>query len=209
MLKGHIDSLTTADFIEGWATDDDRPTLHVEIIASEDGKAAEGRAHLFRPDLADAKLGLGWCAFRLRVQPHANALRRQTLTLRDVETGAVVHVREDCPIRDDLDLPCNTVEEAIASDPTVITSLNQLRGCEQLLAHFVTRRGVGEFVRAAYVYVLNRPVDATALAGYGRMLRTGAITPFGLLSVLADSDEFRSRPRQLASPNGTGFVFRV
>ncbi|PWS37446.1 hypothetical protein DFH01_11470 [Falsiroseomonas bella] len=209
MLKGHIDSLTTADFVEGWAADDERPALRIEVIASEDGKVAEGRAHLFRADLADARLGLGWCAFRLRVQPYANALRRQTLTLRDAATGTVLHEIENCPIRDDLDLPCNTVEAAVASDPTVITSLNQLRGCQAALANFVTRRGVGEFVRAAYVYVLGRPVDAPGLASYGRMLRTGAITPFGLLSVLADSDEFRSRPRQLASPNATGFVFRV
>jgi hypothetical protein len=209
VLRGHIDSLTTADFVEGWAADDDRPALRVEVIASEDGKVAEGRAHLFRADLADARLGLGWCAFRLRVQPHANALRRQTLTLRDAETGAAIHARETCPIRDDLDLPCSSVAEAIASDPTVITALAQLRGCEQLLAGFVTRRGVGEFIRAAYVFVLGRPVDAPALSSYGRMLRTGAITPFGLLSVLADSEEFRSRPRQLASPNATGFVFRV
>jgi hypothetical protein len=209
VLKGHIDALTTADFIEGWAVDDSRPGLHVEVIASEDGRAAEGRAHLFRGDLADAKLGLGWCAFRLRVQPYANTLRRQVLTLRDVETETVLHVVESCPMRDDLDVPCTTVQEAIASDPTVISSLAQLRGCEGLLASFVTRRGVGEFVRGAYVYVLGRPVDQTALASYGRMLRTGAITPFGLLSVLADSDEFRARPRQLASPNATGFVFRI
>jgi hypothetical protein len=208
VLKGHIDSLTTADFVEGWAVDHDKPPLHVEIIASEDGRCAEGRAHLFRPDLADAKIGLGWCAFRLRVQPYANALRRQTLTLRIVPTGTVLHVRENVPVREDLDPPCTSVGEAIGSDPTVITALSQLRGCEQLLAGFVTRRGVGEFVRAAYVYVLGRPVDTAALAAYGRMLRTGAITPFGLLSVLADSDEFRSRPRQLSSPNATGFVFR-
>jgi hypothetical protein len=111
-------------------------------------------------------------------------------------------------VREDLDMPCATVKEAVASDPTVLTSLNQLRGCQTLMGQFVTRRGVGEFVRAAYVYVLGRPVDAPALASYGRMLRTGAITPFGLLTVLADSDEFRSRPRLMASPNSPGFVFR-
>jgi hypothetical protein len=211
VLRGHIDALTTVDFVEGWACDTDggRPGLHVEVVASEDGPVAEGFANLFRADLAEAAIGFGWCAFRLRLRLYYKGLVRQALTLRDAATGAVLHATENCRVREDLDLPCATVQEAIASDPTVLTALNQLRGCQALLAQFVTRRGVGEFVRAAYVYVLGRPVEPAALAAYGRMLRTGAITPFGLLTVLADSDEFRSRPRLMASPNSTGFVFRL
>jgi hypothetical protein len=210
VLRGHLDALTTADFVEGWACDttNARPALRIEVAASEDGVVAEGFANLFRPDLAEAKVGFGWCAFRLRLRLYCNAVRKQSISLRDAVTGTVLHTAEELRVRDDLDLPCATVKEAIATDPTVLASLSQLRGCQGLLAQFVTRRGVGEFVRAAYVYVLGRPVDAPALASYGRMLRTGAITPFGLLTVLADSDEFRSRPRLMASPNSAGFVFR-
>jgi hypothetical protein len=39
------------------------------------------------------------------------------------------------------------------------------------------------------------------------LLETGSLTPFALLAVLAASDEFRSRPRQLVAPNTSGFAF--
>ena len=71
----------------------------------------------------------------------------------------------------------------------------------------MTRRGVADFIHTAYVYVLGRPVDETGLGAYAPLLEMGALSPFGLLALLASSDEFRARPRFLAAPNTAAFVF--
>lgn len=210
MLRGHIDSLTTADFIEGWAFDDTAriPALEVEVVTAEGERVAHGFAHLFRADLADVEFGLGWCAFRLRLEGRAPALAARRLELRALPGAEVLHAGEDWPLREDLDPGYGSVEQAVEEDPTVLRSIAQLRGCQSLLAEFVKRRGVSEFVRSAYAYVLGRAADPEGFVTYGRMLRNGSITPFGLLNLLAESQEFRSRARLLTPPTSQGFVFR-
>lgn len=210
MLRGHIDSLTTTDFVEGWAFDPSAgvPALEVEVLDAQGVRVAHGFAHLFRADLADVEFGLGWCAFRLRLERRATALREQRLELRALPGGEVLHAAESWPMREDIDEAYTRAEVAVEQDPTVLRSIAQLRGCQSLFARFVRQRGVAEFVRAAYAYVLGRAADPDGLMAYGRMLRNGAITPFGLLTVLAESPEFQSRSRLLPPPSSPGFLFR-
>ena len=92
-------------------------------------------------------------------------------------------------------------------DPTVISGLQQLSGCGALFDQFLAANGPTEFVRAAYIYVLNRPADPSGLQNYATLLAGGETTPLGLLSTLADSEEFRSRPRRLAAPKTPNFPF--
>ncbi|MCX8134120.1 MAG: DUF4214 domain-containing protein [Roseococcus sp.] len=210
VLTGHIDTLTTTDFVEGWAFDPSYgiPALEVEVRDSEGQRVAHGFAHLFRGDLADVEYGLGWCAFRLRLDRRAPGLRQRRLELRALPGGELLHAADNWPLREDIDDAYTRVEAAVDEDPTVLRSIDQLRGCQSLFARFVKQRGVNEFVRAAYAYVLGRAADPEGLMAYGRMLRNGSITPFGLLTVLADSSEFQSRSRLLPPPSSPGFVFR-
>ncbi len=209
-MRGHIDSLTTTDFIEGWAFDPTHrlPALEVAIVTADGIRAAHGFAHLFRADLADIEFGLGWCAFRLRLAMRASTLREQRLELRALPGGELLHAGESWPIREDVDRTYTRVEQAVEEDPTRLGTIAQLRGCQSLFAQFVKQRGVSEFVRAAYAYVLGRAADPDGLQAYARMLRSGAITPFGLLNVLSESEEFQGRARLLAPPSSPGFLFR-
>jgi hypothetical protein len=39
-------------------------------------------------------------------------------------------------------------------------------------------------------------------------MRENSLTPFQLLAILSNSEEFRSKPRLLAAPNSAAFPFR-
>jgi hypothetical protein len=209
MIRGHLDALTPAGFAEGWAYDDATPdgvlTVRVQDPAGEE--LGLGFANLFRGDLAEVGFRHGWCAFRLRLSRPTEALRGARLSLHEATSGAQIHATDAWRIREAAEPTGTAVEAVVAQDPTVLRSVQQLQGCADLFARFVARHGQTEFIRTAYAYVLGRPADAAGLASYERMLRIGALTPFGLLLLLADSVEFREQPRLLASPADPGFVF--
>ncbi|WP_203074101.1 hypothetical protein [Falsiroseomonas ponticola] len=209
MTLAHLDAVTQHGVIEGWACDPDRPaaTLAVAVLAEDGTEVAAGRAELFREDLMEAQLRYGWCAFRLRASLEPEALMAQTLRLVEAATGAVLHVQPSLPFRRADDGDCETVAAVVAEDPTMLHSIDQLAGCGDLLAAFIARQGLSAFIRAAYGYVLGRPADPVGFASYEKLMRRGALTPFGLLAILADSGEFRSRPRLLPSPVQPAFVF--
>jgi uncharacterized protein YceK len=102
----------------------------------------------------------------------------------------------------------SVLEEVIASDPTLVRSIAQLSGCNTVFADFVAAQGVQAFVRAAYVYILGRPADASGLATYSALLQDGLLPPYELLKALHESEEFRSMPRLLIAPSEPGFVFQ-
>ena len=210
MMRGHVDTLTTGGFAEGWAFDSAEPdrSLTVRLFGPEEEELALGLAHLYRADLAEARYRHGWCAFRLRLSRDPAGLSGQRLSLREAESGNELHASADLPLRERpaLDL-CASVEAVISQDPTVLRNLQHLCGCGDLLAGFVARHGAAEFVRTAHAYVLARTADGASQARYERMLRGGAVTPFGLLLLLAETEEFRAQPRLLASPADPGFVF--
>ena len=206
MVRGHIDALLSCGFIEGWALDSRAlaAPLPVAVVNEAHGVVASGVANLFRDDLVDAGCGVGWCAFRLRVEG-PERFSGAPLALLDLKSKTVIARYESVGYFDAPEPEFDSVAQLIGADPTMIRSVDELRGCESLFRAFILRAGVDAFVRAAYVYVLSRPADADGLAHYGRQLRAGAMTPFRLLRALAESDEFRARPRLLVAPNSAAF----
>ena len=210
MLKGYIDGLGSSGYIAGWAFDSDRP-LDPVTIGIRDQQQQEigwGLAHLFRDDLSAAGCAAGWCAFRVRATASVRLLRHQALTLVDRASQAEIQRRFPVPYTEDSDGAVASIDALVSSDPTTIASVMQLKGCQDVFGSYLSTRGVSAFIRAAYVYALGRPADASGLASYGQKIRKNQLTPFQLLEILIDSDEFRSRSRLLAAPNTIGFPFR-
>jgi hypothetical protein len=209
MFRGRIDSVTKKGFAEGWACDDARPDLALIVSIHRDDGAELGRgiAWAFRKDLADHGLRHGWCAFRLRLSEGPDALRGTRLILRDAASGAQIHASDSWRVPDVTEAPCTTLPQVVAQDPTVLRGLHQLAGCGALFAAFIARHGTAEFVRAAHGYLLGRAPDHATLESHEGLLRMGAVTPFGLLMLLAETEAFRASPRLLPSPAAPGFVF--
>jgi len=209
VIRGHLDALSTRGFAEGWAYDDAAPDRILSVVLRDAAgeELGAGFANLYRGDLAEVGFRHGWCAFRLRLSRTPDALRGARLSLHEAESGAELAATDAWRLRIAEDGPATTVDAVVAADPTVIRSIQHLAGCAGLFAAFVARHGVTEYVRSAYGYVLGRPADAAGQVSYERLLRLGAVTPFGLLVMLADSEEFRREPRLLASPADPGFVF--
>lgn len=208
MLRGHLDALTPGGFAEGWAFDDAAEgTLLVSLRDAAGEELGRGAANLFRADLAEVGYRRGWCSFRLRLSRGPEQLRGTCLSLHEARSGARINASDTWRVRESADAPCTTVQTLVAQDPTVLRSVMQLQGCGDLFTRFVARHGVAGFIRAAYAYLLDRSPDEAGLASYERLLRSGALTPFGLLLLLADSAEFREKPRLLTTPADPGFVF--
>jgi hypothetical protein len=210
MIRGHLDALTPGGFAEGWAFDDaarDR-VLTVRLTGPDEEELGLGQARLYRADLARIGYRYGWCGFRLRLSRPAEHLRGLMLSLRDAATGEAFHATDKAAWapRPQLDA-CTTLDAVVAQDPTVLRSVEHLAGCAELMAGFLARHGAAEFVRAAHAYVLARPPDAATQASHERLLSRGALTPFGLLLLLAETEEFRRAPRLLMAPTEPGFAF--
>jgi hypothetical protein len=210
VLRGYVDGIASSGNIEGWAFDSEAPLdpLTIALLDDKGRELAWGLAHQYRDDLAAAGRAAGWCAFRVRSALPVSRLRKLALTLVDRGSGARILRRYPVPYAEDRETALSSIPEIVASDPTMTPSIYNLKGCDEVLGRFLTQSGVDTFIRAAYVYVLGRPVDASGLASYGRAIRKNMLTPFQLLATLSDSDEFRSRPRLLAAPNSAGFPFR-
>jgi len=211
MPRGHLDLLDSTGFYEGWACDDDKPTepLSVSVVNPDDEEMASGHAHLYRPDLAAAKCGVGWCFFRLRSDQPVSRLRETPVRLFARQSRQVLFTTEKINY---LERPkdfgiLNSVEEVAREDPTFIKSVDQLAGCQDLFDSFISLWGIDAFVRRAYVYVLGRPADVGALELYVGLIRNAFISPFTMIRTLAASAEFRSRTRTLVAPSAAGFPF--
>ena len=210
MLKGYVDGIASSGYIEGWALNPDTPLdpLTVAILDDKGSELAWGLAHHYREDLSAAGFAVGWCGFRVRSSIPVSRLKQHALTLVDRCSGTQIVRRFPVPYAQDEDAELSTIPEIVAADPTMTASIFQLKGCDEILDAFVTERGVDAFVAASYAYVLGRAVDPSGLASYGNLIRENSLTPFQLLAILSDSDEFRSSPRLLAAPNSAGFPFR-
>ena len=209
MIRGHLDALTAMGFVEGWCFDESRPDrpLRLRVTGPDGVEVAAGHANLFRADLANAGFGYGWCAFRLRLSVPIDDAAAMPLALRSLEPDDELTPPRILPIRIGAVASCNTIAKVVAADPTVIGSVDQLRAHGSFFIDFMNRRGIDEFIETAYIYTLGRPVDETGRGIYAPLLATGTLLPFDLLTLLATSDEFRSRPRVLAAPNTPAFLF--
>ncbi len=208
MLRGHLDVVTSSGFIDGWAYDTQSPAKPLALCVHADGEeVARGLANCFRADLMEASIGTGWCAFRFRAAGSAGRLRRATLTLAELPWNTPLALTGTPRLVEDTDLPLTVLDEIARSDPTQITSIEQLRGCTEIFTTLIKAAGVEAFVRAAYIYALGRPADPTGLRLYGGLIGGGELSPFGLLQALCDGDEFRAASRILIAPTEPGFIF--
>ena len=209
MLAGHIDTLTSPGFVEGWAYDRAAPARPVTVSVQDPAghEIAWGLAHRYREDLAQAQIGTGWCAFQLRVSGPVGRLRKVALSLLDRASQTEIHRADPALFCEDSERLLSNVSDVTRSDPTMISAVEQLRGCADLFERFIQQSGCDMFVRIAYVYVLGRSADPSGLDLYGGLLRTARLSPYNLLVTLYNSDEFRSRPRLLGAPNSLAFPF--
>jgi hypothetical protein len=205
-----LDVVTSSGHIEGWAYDSDDAlgAVRVRIIADDGRELGVGSANSYRDDLAGAGHAAGWCAFRIRLV-ESTGVRAFGLVATDREGHEVVLQRRAVPYAVLEDTPIRSVAELLKSDPTLITSLEQLRGCNPFFEQFIKARGPAAFVRAVYVYLLGRPADAHGLEAYQTHLRSQRVSPFELLMTIADSDEYRSWPRYHWAPTASAFPFRL
>jgi hypothetical protein len=208
MYRGYIDSVTSLGFVEGWAFDQDDPIRIVDVGIRADGEVLAGGFALgFREDLMSAGFGLGWCAFRLRLEVPIERVRDRSVELIERNSGALISSREELPLIADGEVPATSIGILVEADPTVIKGLWQLRKCESVLMHFIRRHGIESFIDAAYAYVLGRASDHGGRMQYTRCIRQATLSPVGVLEALGDSDEFRSKMRQLAAPKSPAFPF--
>jgi hypothetical protein len=208
---GHIDSVTSSGLVEGWGYDEQRPgqPLLIGVLDAADAEIAAGLANLYRRDLAEARHAYGWCHFRLRLTPDVSDVRDKPLKLVAKISRSVLFGPQTVGYIETPEYAVASVAEIVAVDPTTLASLDQIDGCDDIFDDYIKARGVESFVRAAYVYVLGRSIDAEGLVLYNRLLRQKRMTPYAMLRTLADSAEFRSRPRSLMAPTSQGFPFRI
>jgi hypothetical protein len=208
MLIGQLDVLTSSGYADGWAYDDKAPGKPLALsLRSEGVEVAQGIANRYRADLAEAGCGTGWCGFRFRVTGAVGRLRRRPMSLVVIPDDQELYRSTTLALVEDNDLPLMRVDEITRADPTVVDSVEQLRGCGEIFASLIGNAGMETFIRAAYIYALGRPADNSGLEAYSRMIRDEELSPFGLLRALCDSDEFRSVPRLLIAPTEPGFIF--
>jgi hypothetical protein len=207
-MRGYLDNLTSSGYLEGWAVDDAEPLKALTVaVLCQGQEIAWGLAHRFRKDLMESGVGTGWCAFRLKVEGSTDALPRSELKLMVRGSGTVLHVNPSISCIEDRDPGPVSVEALVLEDPTLLQEIWQLRGCEYVARNYIKRRGVEEFVRAAYLYVLERPADATGLDSYVKNIREGTLSAVQVIEALADSEEFWRESRQLKAPCDRAFPF--
>jgi hypothetical protein len=209
VLQGHLDAITSSGYVEGWAYDPNDPLRPLVVSVLTGGKElGQGIANLYRWDLVDAGCGTGWCAFRLRLSEPVGNVIRQTLILSEMSSRMEIYRTSYIPKAEDNEIYPSVLEEVLLSDPTLVHSINQLRGCSKILSDFIDAAGLDAFVRTAYIYILGRPVDASSLASDLVRLQIGAISPYEFLKALYDCEEFRSVPKLLIAPTEPGFAFQ-
>jgi hypothetical protein len=146
---------------------------------------------------------------RLKIDAGQSPRRCRELTLADRRTFARISRRAAVPYVRDAGTRIRSIAQLADTDPSVIRSLEELEGCAELFGRFIAARGAEAFVRTAYVYLLGRTADKPGLNAYARLLRSTGISAFALLKTIADSEEYRSRPRRHTAPTMPGFPFRL
>ena len=210
MAIGCIEGYGVEGVLEGWATDAARPLagLAVAILDSERNEVAAGFAHLYRADLAAAEIGLGWCGFRL-VASRALDPGGAKLTLIEQRSQEVLFGPQLIAQTPGKLQTLKTIADVVDNDPTVLVSIDQLKPCRAVFADFLARNGATAFIRLAHVYLLQRVISDSSLAYHENLLGQADVEPFAVLKSMADSDEFRSRRRNLPAPTAPGFPFRI
>lgn len=210
MLRGHVDAITDAGFIEGWALDDERPLDPLLlIVAVADRTVAHGIANRYRWDLAEAELGTGWCAFRLALSVDSDQFDGKAISLREAGTGTVIWSGNAVSrVHDEEANPVNA-EQLTRQDPTVIENIQQLKACRLVFSAFIAALGIDAFIRTACLYALGRAPTPDELTRYRPLLEAGPATPFDVMTALHDGRAEHDHPGVLLAPTEPGFAFRV
>ncbi len=208
MIYGQLEGLLPDGFIEGWAFDAEAPerSVGIEVRDAKGDAIGAGLAHLFRSDLADAQVGLGWCAFSLRPSVPLDLANQNLLSLYERATGRQLHANFKAPILQ-RSAPSLAAHGVAGLDPFSCGAIADLRACEALFDRQLQSVGARAFTRLAYLYVLNRTADPESLALNAALLERAALTPLRLLELLADSAEAHLEPRRFASPKAPDFPF--
>lgn len=209
-LIGHLDVIVSSGFLEGWAADINAPGAPLVVsVRKDEREVGWGFANLYREDLAEARCGTGWCAFRLRSALPPGQLRNAPLTLVDRQTGQTIHEPSSTRLVMDGDPVIGSIAELLNKDPTILGDIRQLRACEPIFEKFIAAHGTERFVAMAYGYVLQRPPDDEGMALYTNHLNSGALNGFLTIAALAESAEYLDRRPQLSAPLTTSFPFFV
>jgi hypothetical protein len=210
LLHGHIDTATSSGYVEGWAWDTDNPLRAVEIfVRSENEEVAAGLANRYRHDLMQSGCGTGWCAFRLKLKRPVADLAAHPLTLHEAASGGQLFRLHTVNVTDDTEEQLHTLDQVLESDPTRVYTIDALEGCASIMTSYLQSVGAEAFVRAAFIYMLARPAGPDAMADFLPRLRAQTLTPFELLKILYETEEFASGPRMIAAPPDPGFVFQA
>jgi hypothetical protein len=209
MISGRLEKLFSEGYAEGWAFNSQSPhrPLSVEIRVSDGTVVAQGLANIYREDLASARLGLGWCAFRLRLAQPASELSLGALALHDKVSGLRIDFAAQMPCFPGNPHAGSRAEQVASFDPFVLSRISQLHACEDLFQQCLRARGPAAFVRTTYMYLLGRSADPESLELDAGLLEQGRLAPLQLMELIADTKEYRARPRELAAPNAPGFPF--
>jgi hypothetical protein len=210
-LRGGLDGVCHGGYVEGWAYDVRRQLHPLPVIVIDDRRreVARGLAGGYRKDLAYEGHAAGWCGLRLRLHDDPAKLAWKRMSLVFAKNREQIFRSESIPYLVTDPGRVEGIAGLVAQDPTVIQSLDQLRACDEVFNEYIRARGLQAFVRAAYRYLLSRPADANGLSSSMKHLHDGALSPFGLIQTIADSEEYRSRPRQHCAPIMPAFPFRV
>jgi hypothetical protein len=203
----NLDIVSPAGTVEGWALDQgsDVP-CHVQVRLNDE-IVAEDVADRFRPDLLQAGLRHGHCAFYARMKQLA--VGHYPLRLFDGRSGEPIGyepldlffvpefaLQVGRQLEDVLRPRDRWVEKDLLSYPAGLP-------LQQTYESFGARR----FVDRVFQFVLGRWADAEGCAHYIEMLGGGHMTPEQVFITVLGSEERRNQTRPLPRPMDPDFPF--
>jgi hypothetical protein len=203
LLSGHIDEITAANWVAGWAWDGSPANrLHVGVFAGE-ALVAEAVADRFRADLLQAGRGYGHCGFvcRLRAQLAGGAIE---LRLQDRRSGQPIAPARVVPLPEP-GTPDRThlFSAQVWSVRDVLACIDRFdlpRQCEEM--------GAERFVDVSYRFCLERWPRREEAESDRLNLQSGILAAEDLIRRLLLSDERRALGPSLPGAFDHRFPFR-
>jgi hypothetical protein len=206
-IMAKLDIVSPAGTVEGWAMyRDSAAVCHVQVRLGDD-VVAEDMADRFRPDLLQAGLGHGHCAFYARMAPLPPGT--YALRLHDGRTGAPMDEAEFAMHEVPLFEPRGKV-----SVETLLTPRNRWRDADIIaapaclqLGYNLVALGVERLVDRMFLFALGRWADPDGARHYAEVLAAGQQMPEDVMVTLLTSAERRSQSRDLTRPIDPDYPF--
>jgi hypothetical protein len=208
-ILAKLDLVSTDGMAEGWAMYRDSAAIcHIQIRL-KDRILGEDMADKFRPDLLQAGLGHGYCAFYASIGDLPPGTYK--LHLHDGRTGA--RISPD-------DAPSHTVPLRNPLQPATVEALLRAKARwsdEDILAHpeclqldeNLAILGPDRFVDRVFRFTLGRWADTDGGGHYADMLRRGEMSAALVLTVVLSSAERLAQDRPLARPMDPDYPFII